>query len=255
MDAMDWKSLLLPPGGLFLFAGALFLGARVLGVGARWPAAISIAIAYLTCTPIVGDTALSWHQTAPPLSADSLRPDPNGPGAVVILSAGLRSWTDGPAQPRLDSLSTTRLLYGAELAERTGLPVLVTGGPWGDDNRPIAREMAAFLRHWSNAEVRWVEAQARNTWENGRYSARLLEQAGIERVFLVTHAWHMPRAAHAFRAHGLDIVPAPTGFIAPPGPSFHSLLPQPSGLQTSYWALHELLGRIYYRWARDADGG
>ena len=249
---MFWKQLLLPPGGLFTLAAILFLVARLFGIRTRWPAALSVAVGFLACTPLVGETALSWHQTAPPLSAEDLRPTADRPRAVVILSAGLRGWTEGPGQPRLDGLSTVRLLYGAEVAERTGLPVLVTGGPWGRFDRPIAREMSAFLDRWTTARVRWTETQARNTWQNARYSARMLSQAGIDLVYLVTHAWHMPRAAHAFRAHGIEVVPAPTGFIDPPAPDAHSLLPTPSGLQTSYWALHELLGRLAYRWFKTA---
>lgn len=249
---MFLQSLLLPPGGLFVLAAVLFLGARLLGVRARWPAAITLVVAYLACIPLVGETALSWHQPDRALTAAELRPAPDGPGAVVVLSASLRGWTQGSGQPRLDSLSTTRTLYGAHVAARTDLPVLVTGGPWGGEGRPIAREMAAFLRRWSDAKVRWVETDARNTWQNGRNSARILKDAGIARIYLVTHAWHMPRAARAFRVHGIEVVPAPTGFVAPPGISLNTLLPSPGGVQTSYWALHELLGRIYYRLFKSA---
>ena len=244
---MSLQPILLPPGGLFTFAAVLFVAARLLGVRARWPALLGVTVAYLASTPLVGETALSWHQTAPPLTAQALQPpDAGGPGAVVILSAGLRTHALGAGQPRLDSLSTTRLLYGAEVAERTELPVLVTGGAWAGTGRRIAPEMARFLRRWSEAEVRWTEARARDTWENARESARLLRDAGIDQVYLVTHAWHMPRSAYAFRAHGINVVPAPTGFIEPPDLNMRSLVPTPDGVQTAYWATHEALGRIYY---------
>jgi uncharacterized SAM-binding protein YcdF (DUF218 family) len=250
---MSLQPILLPPGGLFTFAALLFLAARLLRVRARWPALISVAVAYLASTPLVGETALSWHQTAPPLPAQALQPaDAGGPGAVVILSAGLRTHTQGAGQPRLDSLSTTRLLYGAELAERTDLPVLVTGGVWAGTGRRIGAEMAAFLRRWSDAEVRWTEARARDTWDNAHQSARLLQDAGIGRIYLVTHAWHMPRATYAFRAHGIEVVPAPTGFIGTPQLTARSLIPAPEGVQAAYWALHELLGRLAYRWFKSA---
>jgi len=60
--------------------------------------------------------------------------------------------------------------------------------------------------------VVWVEEGSRNTFENAQLSAALLKPAGIERIYLVTHAWHMRRARIAFEHAGFTVIPAPTGF-------------------------------------------
>jgi uncharacterized SAM-binding protein YcdF (DUF218 family) len=37
--------------------------------------------------------------------------------------------------------------------------------------------------------VRWEEGRSADTWQNAEFSARILHQAGISRVYLVTHSW------------------------------------------------------------------
>lgn len=246
------KLLLLPPANLLLLAGLLLALGWIWKVRLRWAWVFLAAATYVLSAPFTADRLLGWHQVHPPLRAE--RPQAPAGQAIVVLSAGLRSHAAGYGQPKLDALSTTRLLYAAELAERTNLPVLVSGGLWGGHPRPIADEMAAFLRRWSEAEVAWTERRARDTWENARYSTRLLSDAGIDRAYVVTHAWHMPRALHAFRRHGFDAIPAPTGFVEPGGASPSELLPSARGVQAASWAVHEALGRIAYRLFR-ADPG
>src|SRR3546814_11808110 len=63
-------------------------------------------------------------------------------------------------------------------------------------------------------EVRWTESESTSTWTNARLSAAKLRAADIRRFYLVTHAWHMPRAMLAFAGTGLEAVPAPTRFVS-----------------------------------------
>ena len=75
-------------------------------------------------------------------------------------------------------------------------------------------------------------------------SAAILRDADIQRVVLVTQAFHMPRAVRLFRSAGLEVVPAPTNFITGGdtviGPL--SFVPRINALRNSYYALHEWLG-------------
>jgi uncharacterized SAM-binding protein YcdF (DUF218 family) len=113
--------------------------------------------------------------------------------------------------------------------------------------------MARALRDELGAEVRWIEPRSANTWENARESASILAAAGVRRVFLVTHAWHMPRAAACLRAHGIDVVEAPTGFRGPAFEGAASLVPSWSAIRDSSLALHEMLGRLWYAVAYPAQ--
>jgi len=42
----------------------------------------------------------------------------------------------------------------------------------------------------------------RETWENAAFTARMLRRENVDKILLVTHAWHMPRAKVAFAAAG-----------------------------------------------------
>ena len=75
---------------------------------------------------------------------------------------------------------------------------------------------------------------------------RLLRQAGISKVLLVTHAWHMPRAQWSFEANGIDVVPAPTGFTPPAQWKLRDLIAGAHSLHESAYAVHEWSGRLWY---------
>lgn len=203
-------------------------------------------MAYLLCTPIVGERLLAAHQVYPPLSLDAQPSAPEAIEAIVVLSAGFRDSAPEPGGTLLDDLSLERVLYADYLQERTGLPILASGGRLRGSEPPAATVMTDFLEHRLDARVRWVETDSGTTWENARYSAALLRAEGIGRVYLVTHAWHMPRAAEAFRRHGLAVAAAPTAFAEAPDLDIDAVLPSMHGLRTSYYGLHELFGRLGY---------
>lgn len=103
--------------------------------------------------------------------------------------------------------------------------------------------MAGALRDVFRVPVRWMEGQSRDTAENARHSAAMLHEAGVERIALVSQAWHLPRAMAAFEAQGLVVTPAPTEFASAPPPGLHAWLPRAYHLNQSTRALHEWLGR------------
>ena len=114
--------------------------------------------------------------------------------------------------------------------------------------------MAAALRETFDVPVRWLEGESRNTAENARFSASMLGGAGVERVALVSQAWHLPRATAEFERAGLGVIPAPTEFASAPPPGLHGWIPRAYHLQQSTQALHEWLGRGWaYLLARVGD--
>ena len=86
-----------------------------------------------------------------------------------------------------------------------------------------------------------------NTMENAAYSAQVLQEAGIRKIYLVTHAWHMPRAVLAFEKAGLEVIPAPTAFVSRSDGQLQDFLPSASALQLTYYAIHEWLGILWYQ--------
>jgi uncharacterized SAM-binding protein YcdF (DUF218 family) len=57
-----------------------------------------------------------------------------------------------------------------------------------------------------------LETQARNTFENAQFSAKLLAPRPGERWILITSAWHMPRAIGCFRKVGFLVDAYPVDF-------------------------------------------
>jgi len=72
----------------------------------------------------------------------------------------------------------------------------------------------------------------------------LLSETSITQVVLITHAWHMPRAVEEFKVSGLDVVPAPMGFMAT-GNQRVNYIPSAAAMQISARALHESYASIW----------
>jgi uncharacterized SAM-binding protein YcdF (DUF218 family) len=174
-----------------------------------------------------------------------------GAQAIVVLgAASVERAPEYEGQDVPDQVGLIRLQYAAYLQHATELPLLVSGGfaPSHESNLSIAAAMARALREDFKAPVKWVEERSRTTAENASYSARMLKEAGIKRVLLVTHAMHMPRAHEAFAREGIEVVAAPTMFHSRMKWSPWMLVPSASGLSRSYYATHEWVGLAWYRW-------
>jgi uncharacterized SAM-binding protein YcdF (DUF218 family) len=239
------KPLLLPPTVLVLLALLgllLYQRWRRLGIAVISGA---LVLLYLATTPVVGSRLLVAQQDYTVLDANAARA--SGAGAIVVLSADQRRHQPDYRGETVGPTTLERLRRAARLHRETGLPILVSGGLLPGYTVAHADAMAEAMEVDLRVPVRWREALSRTTEENALYSARLLKAAGITRVLLVTTAWHIPRAAQAFRAVGLDPVPAPTGFTTASDWTWENMLPSATGLQQTTWACHEILGRAWYR--------
>ncbi len=185
-------------------------------------------------------------QTFPALTPAEIRDAPAQ--AIVVLSAERYRNAPEYGVDTVGNHTLVRIRYAAFLHRETGLPVLVSGGHVFDrEGDSLARVMADSLLQDFGIDSVWLEDQSRNTAENASLSHALLQEKGVETVFLVTHAIHMPRAVAAFERSGLEVIPAPTRFHR-----FHEgsqallLLPNAGAVVDSYMALHELVGRLWY---------
>ena len=233
------KALVLPP------TGPLLVAALGLGAGLRWPRfGRALAIAGVSTLLVLSIPAVSVLlqrsvDTSPPL--DLKRAETAQ--AIVILGGGIRRNAAEYGGDTLGRLTLERVRYGAVVARRTGLPVLVSGGSvfGGTLEATLMRDS---LEREFNVAVRWSEERSRDTHENAVRSAEILRAAGIDRVVLVAHAFDMPRATAEFAAQGIATIRAPTGI--PPRELDEPLMFVPSlaGLTGSYYALYEILGNL-----------
>lgn len=230
--------LLLPPAN-----GLLLICLAGLWRRQRWAfglAACGTALLVLQSLPLVaGALMASLEERAGPVLQHT-----DGAQAIVVLGSGLDLKAPEYDGDTAGERTLLRLRYGALLAKRFDLPLLVAGGRPENATQTEAAVMADILEREFAVKARWQEGESRNTAENASRSAAILRAAGIRRVVLVTQAFHMPRALRLFRAAGLEVVPAPTHFKtagrALLGPL--DLLPQSNALRNSYFALHEWLG-------------
>ncbi|RKK02411.1 YdcF family protein [Pseudoroseomonas wenyumeiae] len=236
-------ALLLPPL-LLVLAGLLFgmLAWRGWRPGGFW-AAVAVVGVTLLATPSASGRLMASLEREVPLSAPAQAVGGTPPGAIVILGAEMAG---APDHPDIGPMTLERLRAGAALHRRTGLPVLVTGGPLSTGAPPIASMMARSLQEDFGTPVQWVEAQAPDTRGNAVLSAAMLHQAGIGTAYVVTHAWHLPRALAAFQRAGLEAVPAPVRPARSIDPQWSDLLPRPDHLAESWFAMREWLGRLVY---------
>jgi uncharacterized SAM-binding protein YcdF (DUF218 family) len=240
--AAIFTALLLPPLG-FLLGG--FASLVLVGRGHRAGLALAGAAALgqlLLATPFVaGWLIVSLEREV----GDAVPPSPvMSPAAIVVLGGDYASTSLGTdAGP----LTLERLRTGAALHRRTGLPLLVTAGPLTPEQEPLASIMARSLEEDFGVGVRWIESRARDTRDNARYSAAILREESIHTVYLVTHAWHMPRAVAAFRRAGLVVVPAPLPLMrVPDGKRLSDWVPRADRLGVSWYALREWAGQLIY---------
>ena len=237
-------TFLLPPLSLLL---VLALGIFLLYLSHKLAKPLILAsfgMLWIASTPYFAEGALHLleAQTTP------LTGQPQAADAIVILGGG--TYFYAPEYAGLDTISDAtlvRLRYGAKLQRETGKPILVTGGKPLGSGISEAQQMRMALEQDFHTPVNWTDDTSDNTFENARHSFHTLQQAGIHKIYLVTHAWHMPRSADIFRRAGFEVVEAPTAFTTRYQLDLLAFMPQAGSLYGSRIFIHEIIGLFWYR--------
>jgi uncharacterized SAM-binding protein YcdF (DUF218 family) len=240
------RTLILPPASLLVlsFVGLWLLTHHPAGRARRAGVALltgALVTLWLLATPVIADLLQRAADRVPALSPEAVAAA--HAQAIVILSGGAtrhRAPEYGHTPAAAEEL-LERLAYGAYLAHRTALPVLVSG------DFAETESMHTVLARDFGVATRWVESHSRDTFQNALFSAPILRAAGVSRILLVTSAAHEYRAAHEFEAAGFEVVPAPVGVFEPPEPNPTRYLPSVAGLRRSTEALYELIGDLARR--------
>jgi len=222
--------------GLFLVRSRPRLGRMLL--------VASLALLWLCATPYVADGALHLLEG----SNKVVDPKKQPADAIVVLGGG--TYFNAPEYGGIDTVSVqslARLRYAARLQRETGKPILLSGGKPRGNETSEAQQMKAVLEKEFNVPVQWAEDASDNTMENARYSYQLLQKSGIKRIYLVTHAWHMPRSVMAFQAAGFEVIPAPMAFSTHYQTDLLSFIPDAGSLAASRIFMHEVIGLLWYR--------
>lgn len=210
-------------------------------------AGIAVALAsgfclYVAATPALSSYLLRQVESGLPQTADL-----GAAQAIVVLGGGVRSGDGGGIPDRLNGLSLERVVFGAEAHRRLHLPVVVSGGAARGTHSSEGALMKTALEADFAVPVAWTEDRSRTTWENALFTARLLLPEKLTTVVVVSQAWHLPRALWAFERVGLKALPWPAPRTATRLGEVADFLPNLSALHDTFYALHEMIGGIFYR--------
>lgn len=254
----SWKAtleaLLLPPVPFLLM---ILVGARLM-YRARLLAWTLLLVGTLStwamCTSAVSG-ALANVLLMPPraLSASEIGDLKKSPKtAILVLGGGRELLAPEYGLSNLTPLGLERLRFGIWLSRETGLPLGFSGGighgaPEGASEAEIAARIAE--REFGRP-LKWTESLSRDTTENAARSLSMLRDAGIERIVLVTHDFHMRRALAAFErakqrsGTPMEMTAAPMGLDAPGRLRVHDWFPSRQGFSETRIVLHEWIGRL-----------
>jgi len=233
---------LTPPGtivllgllGLTLLRNRPRLGRLVL--------ALSLVSLYALSISPVSDRLLQALETLPSDPLKALRAQ-----AIVVLGGGVYYGAPEYGGNTVVSSTLVRLRYAARLYRATGKPVLVSGGDPRETGIAEAAVMKITLDEDFSVPVRWSESRSRTTLENARFSREILDPEGIRSIYLVTQAWHMPRAQLAFEHAGFAVIPAATEYAISQPLALRHFIPEAKALRDSSRFFHEILGIGWYR--------
>jgi uncharacterized SAM-binding protein YcdF (DUF218 family) len=262
LDMAAWKpvlaALLLPPVPFLLL---ILVGAWVHGrrrSAGWWLLTLAAMGIWFSCTEVAAD-ALQRALLGPTqtLGLQELRRLGSGDtstqrSAVVVLGGGRELLAAEYGDANLNSFSLARLRYGLWLGRETALPVAYSGGvghaqPQGRSEAEIAARIA---RSEFGQPLKWTEGRSRDTRENAALTLAMLRPAGVTRIVLVTHAWHMPRSMRAFeqaiaqQGGGISVVAAPIGMTRHVSLPLLRWLPSTEGFVTTRSVWREALGLL-----------
>ncbi len=244
------ESLIFPPGLIIslIFISTLFAFIRLRKI-AKFLAFFAWMTLWIASMPAVAYRLIDTLQKPYPQLTPYNMPKAH---AIVVLGGGMKPSHKGyNLPPELSPTSMQRMDEAVDLYEKTRAPLLLTGGMPSIANYKYAEANVMYrqIKKSYGVKPKWVETKSANTYTNAMHSAEILKQNKINKIYLVTSAWHMKRAIESFKHFGISAVPAPSDFVLSWSRNpILDFLPSSRALRTTSIALHEYVGMLWYRW-------
>lgn len=234
---------LLPPG-IFIVIGlsGWFVARKRPRLGNGLVAA-SFILLWVCSTQWLADVLLRSLEPA-----FALDPASTAPAQVIVVLGGGRY--RGAPEYGGDTVSEATLVrarYGAYLHRTLDKPLLVSGGNPDGGTVAEAQAMKSLLENEFKVPVAWMETRSNTTFDQAREVMAILGPLGMRRIYLITHAWHMPRSQAVFEQAGFDVVPASTSFVSRRDLTLRNFVPSAPALRDTNYYVHEILGLAWYR--------
>lgn len=239
---------LMPPGCNLLPALAGIFLYRFYPLFAKMLFLLSFLSLWIMSSPIFAYNMIETLQNQyPPLNPEKIDIKTKD-SAIVVLGAGSAISVENGRKVTVSTAEYNRLRYAVFLHKKTHFPIIVSGGQPAGTLYNEADLMAKTLQDNFGVTSTLRENQGRNTMGESQYMAALLKQHHIKTIYLVTHAWHMPRSMHAFEKQGMHVIPAPMGFyVYDHRYSVLSYLPNIHALHAMSLFMHEYIGLLWYQ--------
>lgn len=178
---------------------------------------------------------------------------PHGSTAVVVLGSGgytIRDWA-GNELSTPDGYAASRALEAARIYRLINPAyVIASGGKISERQSSeatgeIVRQ--TLVRLGVPTDNLQTQVTSRNTHEEAVLDSALVRKLGAQHVVLVTSDFHMWRSVGAFRAAGLEVIPAISLDPLPARFWDEWLVPGERGLREASIVAHEAFGILYYR--------
>ncbi|MBI3583018.1 MAG: YdcF family protein [Nitrospinae bacterium] len=212
--------------------------------------ALGISILFLLSISPVSDGLVYFleSQYQPPSKEAISKAD-----IIVILNGGVSPSGGFRKKPEASGATYSRVFNGVEIFKQCNAKILALSGI-GDqkDIEGTANVMKDFaISLGVPADKIIVEPKSRNTFEHTVELAKLFPPTKDLKIGIVTSALHMPRSVQLFQKKFPPdaIIPLPVGYIySPLEYEIESLIPSSHTLSKSSYAIHELLGMIWYKY-------
>lgn len=222
---------------------------KIKGSRNKFLAFIPIGLLWLAASfPVCQTLISSLEKEFPPtLVKETPRAD-----AIVVLGGMINTLT--PFPDRVETLGSGERLTDSILLHKAGKAeyVLFTGGSGLLFEQEIKESGFAkkFLIDFGVPENKiLLESESRNTFENAIYTKKILEEKKIERIILVTSAFHMKRSLAIFQKLGIEAFPFPTDYRSLRMElNWETLIPSTGALETTTIAIKEWIGIYMYKW-------
>ncbi len=179
-----------------------------------------------------------------------LNPKDNPPTDAIVVLSGSVGAIETANGFVFQWGSPNRFFGGIQLFQYGKAPILIfTGGklPWDSGTLTEGMFLKSKAREYNVPEDKiLVTSEVQNTAEEAD-AVRQLAAGKYERITLVTSAFHINRAKQLFEQAGFVVIPFPVDFKGTsPKATPMSFIPSTGGLDGSFRAFRELLGRLYY---------
>lgn len=136
---------------------------------------------------------------------------------IVVLGGTIHMYiTDERGVPSIVS-GAERLIEAVKIAKRfPKIRILLAGGPntIGKDPTPDSDVIKQLMVDMGvNSERIEVDSRSKNTWQNAVFAKQIAKPKENENWYLITSAYHMPRAMGCFQKAGFKVKAYPVDYL------------------------------------------